>query len=245
MFERFTDRARRVIVLADEESRLLDHGYIGTEHLLLGLLSLGDGRAFDVLTSCDLDLNVARAEVEEIVGRGAPCVRGHVPFTPRAKKVLELSLREAFQLGQFEVFTEHILLGLIREGEGVACQALVKCGFDLAQLRRRTIELATNQHETTSVRPSVIDLGVYYAYDTRPFIAGRSRYRKLSDAMFLECSALEAVLERMDGKNGVHILPEELREISEFKRQLDNLGVPAENPLAHLLSGMIGCSSPV
>ena len=126
MFERFTDRARRVVVLAQEEARMLSHNYIGTEHILLGLIHEGEGVAAKALESLDISLEAVRAQVEEIIGQGQQAPSGHIPFTPRAKKVLELSLREALQLGHNYIGTEHILLGLIREGEGVAAQVLVK-----------------------------------------------------------------------------------------------------------------------
>ena len=116
MFERFTDRARRVVVLAQEEARLLNHNYIGTEHLLLGLIYEGEGVAARVLESLDVSLADARAEVEEIIGHGGQSPSGHIPFTPRAKKVLEMALREALKLGHNYIGTEHILLGLIGEG---------------------------------------------------------------------------------------------------------------------------------
>ena len=126
MFERFTDRARRVVVLAQEEARMLNHNYIGTEHILLGLIHEGEGVAAKALESMGISLDAVRAQVEEIIGQGQQAPSGHIPFTPRAKKVLELSLREALQLGHNYIGTEHILLGLIREGEGVAAQVLVK-----------------------------------------------------------------------------------------------------------------------
>jgi ATP-dependent Clp protease ATP-binding subunit ClpA len=141
MFERFTDRARRVIVLAQAEARLLNHNYIGTEHLLLGLLHEGQGVGALALTSLGVSLEAARAQVEEIIGQGQSAPTGHIPFTPRAKKVLELSLREAKQLGHNYIGTEHILLGLIHEGEGVAAQVLVKLGADLSLVRRQVIQL--------------------------------------------------------------------------------------------------------
>jgi ATP-dependent Clp protease ATP-binding subunit ClpA len=141
MFERFTDRARRVIVLAQEEARLLNHNYIGTEHLLLGLTHESQGVAATALESLGISLEAVRAQVEEIIGQGQMAPTGHVPFTPRAKKVLELSLRESQQLGHNYIGTEHILLGLIREGEGVAAQVLVKLGGDLSRVRQQVIQL--------------------------------------------------------------------------------------------------------
>ena len=141
MFERFTDRARRVVVLAQEEARLLNHNYIGTEHILLGLIHEGEGVAAKALESLGISLESVRGQVEEIIGQGGNSPSGHIPFTPRAKKVLELSLREALQLGHNYIGTEHILLGLIREGEGVAAQVLVKLGADLARVREQVIQL--------------------------------------------------------------------------------------------------------
>jgi ATP-dependent Clp protease ATP-binding subunit ClpC len=141
MFERFTDRARRVVVLAQEEARMLNHNYIGTEHILLGLIHEGEGVAAKALESLGISLEGVRQQVEEIIGQGQQAPSGHIPFTPRAKKVLELSLREALQLGHNYIGTEHILLGLIREGEGVAAQVLVKLGADLNRVRQQVIQL--------------------------------------------------------------------------------------------------------
>ncbi|WP_030526158.1 ATP-dependent Clp protease ATP-binding subunit [Phycicoccus jejuensis] len=141
MFERFTDRARRVVVLAQEEARGLNHNYIGTEHILLGLIHEGEGVASKALESLGISLEAVREQVQEIIGQGQQAPTGHIPFTPRAKKVLELSLREALQLGHNYIGTEHILLGLIREGEGVAAQVLVKLGADLSRVRQQVIQL--------------------------------------------------------------------------------------------------------
>src|SRR5213082_2243573 len=141
MFERFTDRARRVVVLAQEEARMLNHNYIGTEHILLGLIHEGEGVAAKALESLGISLEAVRQQVKEIIGQGQAAPTGHIPFTPRAKKVLELSLREALQLGHNYIGTEHILLGLIREGEGVAAQVLQKLGADLNRVRRQVIQL--------------------------------------------------------------------------------------------------------
>ena len=141
MFERFTDRARRVVVLAQEEARMLNQNYIGTEHILLCLIHEGEGVAAKSLESLDIKLEQVRSQVEEIIGPGQQAPSGHIPFTPRAKKVLELSLREALQLGHNYIGTEHILLGLIREGEGVAAQVLVKLGADLNRVRQQVIQL--------------------------------------------------------------------------------------------------------
>ncbi|WJY68793.1 ATP-dependent Clp protease ATP-binding subunit [Corynebacterium auris] len=141
MFERFTDRARRVIVLAQEEARALNHNYMGTEHILLGLIKEGEGVAAKALESMGINLEDVRREVEEIIGHGTQPVTGHIPFTPRAKKVLELSLREGLQMGHKYIGTEFLLLGLIREGEGVAAQVLIKLGADLPRVRQQVIQL--------------------------------------------------------------------------------------------------------
>jgi ATP-dependent Clp protease ATP-binding subunit ClpC len=141
MFERFTDRARRVVVLAQQEARMLNHNYIGTEHILLGLIHEGEGVAAKALESLGISLEAVRQQVGEIIGQGQQAPSGHIPFTPRAKKVLELSLRESLQLGHNYIGTEHILLALIREGEGVAAQVLVKLGADLNRVRQQVIQL--------------------------------------------------------------------------------------------------------
>ena len=158
MFDRFTDRARRVIVLAQDEARMLNHNYIGTEHLLLGLIHEGEGVAAKALESLGISLEAVREQVEEIIGQGQQAPTGHIPFTPRAKKVLELSMREALQLNHPYIGTEHILLGLIREGEGVAAQVLIKLGADLNRVRNQVLQLLsgfqgkesadTDQHHT-------------------------------------------------------------------------------------------------
>jgi hypothetical protein len=145
MFERFTDRARRVVVLAQEEARHLNHNHIGTEHILLGLIHEQEGIAAIALTELGISLEGARAQVVQIVGQGDEAPTSHIPFTPRAKKVLELSLREALQLGHNYIGTEHILLGLIREGEGVAAQVLTSQGAGLDRVRRQVVQvLATS-----------------------------------------------------------------------------------------------------
>ena len=141
MFEKFTDKARRVVVLAQEEAKLLNHNYIGTEHILLGLIHEGEGVAAKALESLGINLDSVREQVQEIIGQGQQAPAGHIPFTPRAKKVLELSLREALQLGHSYIGTEHLLLGLIREGEGVAAQVLTKLGADTNRVRQQVIQL--------------------------------------------------------------------------------------------------------
>jgi ATP-dependent Clp protease ATP-binding subunit ClpA len=141
MFERFTDRARRVVVLAQEEARMLEHNYIGTEHLLLALIHEGEGVAAKALRALDVDLDTLRREVEALVGRGQQPALGHIPFTPQAKKVLELSLRESVRLGHDYIGTEHLLLGLVREGDGPAAQVLAQRGIELNTVRQEVIRL--------------------------------------------------------------------------------------------------------
>jgi ATP-dependent Clp protease ATP-binding subunit ClpC len=137
----FTDRARRVVVLAQDEARLRNHDYLGTEHLLLGLIREGEGVAVRALESLGVSLEAVRAQVQEIIGQGQSAPTSHIPFTPQAKKVLELSFREALQLHHDDIGTEHLLLGLIGEGEGVAAQVLMRLGADLSRVRQRVIEL--------------------------------------------------------------------------------------------------------
>jgi ATP-dependent Clp protease ATP-binding subunit ClpC len=145
MFERFTDRARRVVVLAQEEARLLDHEHIGTEHLLLGLLSERDGVAAQALAQMDITLDAARAQVEQKVGRGTAATSGYIPFTPRAKKTLELSLREALELAHNSIGTEHILLGMVQVdtklGPGVGVEVLRVLGAEPDAIRRHVMAL--------------------------------------------------------------------------------------------------------
>jgi ATP-dependent Clp protease ATP-binding subunit ClpA len=145
MFERFTERARRAVALAQEEARMLDHNYIGTEHILLGLLREGEGVAAKALEALGISLDAVRQQVEEIIGQGQQAPLSQVPFTPRAKKVLELSLRESRMLGHEYIGTEHILLGLIREGDGVAAQVLVNLGAELNRVRQQVIQLVSGR----------------------------------------------------------------------------------------------------
>ncbi len=175
MFERFTDRARRVVVLAQEEARLLNHNYIGTEHLLLGLVHETDGVAARALVSLGISLDAVRQQVRQIIGEGGSSPAGHIPFTPRAKKVLELSLREALALKHNYIGTEHILLGLIREGEGVAAQVLVTLGADLRAVRKRVIEVL----EGSSTESIVV---ARREYETEGLDRSRSR-RRSDDAV--------------------------------------------------------------
>jgi ATP-dependent Clp protease ATP-binding subunit ClpA len=147
VFERFTDRARRVVLLAQEEARMFDHPHIGTEHILLGLVREGEGTAGKVLREEGLDLETLRADIEQLAGRGAASPGAHIPFTPRAKKVLELSLRESLNLRHGYIGTEHILLGLLREGEGLGARALAARGVDAGRIREKIIEESRLQQE--------------------------------------------------------------------------------------------------
>jgi ATP-dependent Clp protease ATP-binding subunit ClpC len=177
MLERFTDRARRLVKLAEEEARRLDHNYIGTEHILLGLMCEGEGVAAKELESLGISLDAVRQQVEEIIGRGQQVPAEAIPFTPRSKKVLELSLREALQLGHDYIDTEHILLGLIREGDGVAAQVLVKLGADLNQVRLQVIQLL-------------------HGYQSKEPVSARSGERELHTRPALQ-ARLEAVEQRL------------------------------------------------
>jgi ATP-dependent Clp protease ATP-binding subunit ClpC len=176
VFERFTDRARRVVVLAQEEARMLNHDYIGTEHILLGLVREGEGVAAMALESLDISLADIRGQVEQIIGQGEAAPVGHIPFTPRAKKVLELALREALQLGHDYIGTEHILLGLVREGEGVAAQVLVALGADLERVRQAVLEL----------------LEGFTTVAGGPKVGGEAQYREVSAEMGAMGSARNA-----------------------------------------------------
>jgi ATP-dependent Clp protease ATP-binding subunit ClpA len=152
MFERFTDRARRVVVFAQEEARLLNHNYIGTEHILLGLVHEGEGVGAMALKALGISLDDVREEVERLTSKGTEALKAHVPFTPRAKKVLELSLREALQLAHNYIGTEHILLGLVQEGGGIGAQVLVTSGADLHTVRQKVLELLAG-HSGLEDRP--------------------------------------------------------------------------------------------
>jgi ATP-dependent Clp protease ATP-binding subunit ClpC len=181
MFERFTDRARRVVVFAQDEARGLNHNWIGTEHLLLAVIREGQGVGAKALESMQISLDAARQQVESIIGRGQePVGDGHIAFTPRAKKVLELSLREALQLGHNYIGTEHILLGLIREGDGVAALVLVNLGSDLNRARQQVIQLL---HGHEGRRTSIATIGEELA-DRLASMAARLAVieRRLGDA---------------------------------------------------------------
>jgi ATP-dependent Clp protease ATP-binding subunit ClpA len=200
MFERFTDRARRVVVLAQEEARLLSAGYIGTEHILLGLIREEQGIAAKALKSLDIELQTVRDRVTEICGEGDGAqLEGHIPFTPRAKLVLELSLREALQLGHTYIGTEHILLGLVREGEGLAAQVLVALGADLNRVRNRVIGLLTgtlSSRPRRGERPDPAGLSVQ-----RRVVAAR-RERTLASGFRVRLNELESRLTAVEQRVG-------------------------------------------
>jgi ATP-dependent Clp protease ATP-binding subunit ClpC len=217
MFERFTDRARRVVVLAQEEARMLNHNYIGTEHILLGLIHEGEGVAAKALESLGISLEAVRQQVEEIIGQGQQAPSGHIPFTPRAKKVLELSLREALQLSHNYIGTEHILLGLIHEGEGVAAQVLVRLGADLNRVRReillvlhgRPAEEATRAHgpATTPAEEATRGHGPAITPAVRPTQRWMDEIRDKLSAMDDRLAAIERHL-------GIHEKPDDPGEAS-------------------------------
>ena len=202
MFEQFTDRARRVVALAQDEARMLNHDYIGTEHILLGLIHEGDGVAAKALESLGISLDAVRQQVLEIIGRGEQAPPGHIPFTPRAKKVLELSLREALQLGHNYISTEHILLGLIREGDGVAAQVLVKLGADLNRVRQQVIQLL-------------------HGYQGKePVSAGTGRGSRLVDDVLARMDALDHRLAAVERWVGMRPDLDDLdQEIAQMRRE--------------------------
>jgi ATP-dependent Clp protease ATP-binding subunit ClpC len=212
MFERFSDRARRVVVLSQEEARLLNHNYIGTEHILLGLVHEDEGVAARALRSLGISLEAVRRQVEEIIGQGGSSPSGHIPFTPRAKKVLELSLREALQLGHNYIGTEHILLGLVREGEGVACQALVKLGANLPTVRARVLQLvADGTVEGAAGRTPSLSPDLEAVLDE-----ARRAAQASGEAQVMPIHLFLAAVEHPDGAAGrmlqvVGVDPEELR----------------------------------
>jgi Clp amino terminal domain, pathogenicity island component len=174
MFERFTDQARRVVVLAQEEARMINHNYIGTEHVLLGLLREEEGIGARALVALGISLQRVRGAVIELIGEGIQAPSGHIPFTPRAKKVLELSLREALQLGHTDIGTEHILLGLIREGEGVAAQVLVDHGAGLDRVRQEVLRLVAEEGEQRASAPGARTIHAMRVAPGQPELAAAS-----------------------------------------------------------------------
>jgi hypothetical protein len=185
VFERFTDRARRVLVLAQEEARLLNHSFIGTEHILLGLIAEREGVAAKALQDLGISLEAVREKVEETIGMGGTAPSGSPPFTPRAKKVLELALRETMQLGHGYIGTEHLLLGLVREGEGVAPQVLVSLGADLGRVRREVIKLISGGQEPHIGRAvKELDATTEAWWETSEPLCPRCRASVTSEARF-------------------------------------------------------------
>jgi hypothetical protein len=209
LFERFTDRARRVVVLAQEEARRLNHDHVGTEHILLGLIDEGEGVAAQALESLGISLESARQQVEEIIGRGQQAPSRHIPFTPRAKKVLELTLREAMQLGHNYVGTEHILLGLIREGEGVAAQVLVNLGGDLSTVRQQVIQLLQGYQDRDQPRSARL---------MRQRAPGR-RQRGLMPEILAQVESIDSQLSAIGGRVGTGPETADLdRQIAQARR---------------------------
>jgi len=229
MFQRFTDRARRVVVLAQEEASRLDHNYIGTEHILLGLIHEGEGVAARALESLGIGLDPVRQQVEEIIGRGQEAPQGHIPFTPRAKKVLELSLRESKQLGHNYIGTEHILLGLIREGDGVAAQVLVRLGADQNRVRQQVIQLlhgraAEQRGPGAGVRPEMAGQRAGIGPDTSD----------LDEQIEAARTEKEAAIEAQDFERAVSNRDREMQLLAEkgARQELWAAGHPAKPDLA-------------
>jgi ATP-dependent Clp protease ATP-binding subunit ClpA len=214
MFERFTDRARRVVVLAQEEARMLSHNYVGTEHILLGLIHEGEGVAARALESLGITLETVRQQVEEIIGRGQQAPSGSIPFTPRAEKVLKLARREALQLGHNYIGTEHILLGLIREGEGVAAHVLVGLGADLDRVRQQVLTLLhgwQGEDEPGTVRAV-----------RRAGKAGRGK-RKLLSRLLDRLDLIESRLSALENRVGTGPVMRDLDEqIAQIRRDKES-----------------------
>jgi hypothetical protein len=216
MFERFTDRARRVVVLAQGEARMLDHDYIGTEHILLGLIHEGEGVAAKALESLGISLDAVRQQVEELIGRGQQAPSGHIPFTPRGKKVLELSLRESLQLGHNYIGTEHILLGLIREGDGVAAQVLVKLGADLNRVRQQVIQLLHGYQAQEATRQSALVKEVKVRLDV---VEGRLAALEQRAGIGPDTSDLDGEIDRIRGERHAAADAEEYEQAASLRDQ--------------------------
>jgi ATP-dependent Clp protease ATP-binding subunit ClpC len=228
LFDRFTDRARRVIPLAQEEARLLRHNYIGTEHLLLGLLGEGEGVAAKTLEGLGISLQAVRVQVQEIIGQGQTTPTGHIPFTPRAKKALELSMREALQLGHHYIGTEHILLGLIRQREGVAAQVLASFGADHARLREQVLRLLTGEGEQAGTGTRLVHMTVPPdLVDAAEQLAAVRRQK--------QAAIDERDLDRAAGLRDreQQLLADKLRREQEWTAGVDMQAVIAENQRLH------------
>jgi prophage maintenance system killer protein len=228
MFRRFTDRARRVVQLAQEEARLLNHNYVGTEHLLLGLLGEGEGVAAKALESLGVSLGAVRAQVEELIGHGQSAPAGHLPFTPRAKKALALSLREALQLGHNYIGTEHILLGLAREGEGVAAEMLAGFGAGHARLRDRVLQLLTGEGEQAGAWTRLVRMTVpadLHDYDQKIAQVRREKETAIDARDFGAAAALR--------DREKQLLAQKLGREREWMAGVDVQAVIAENQRVH------------
>jgi ATP-dependent Clp protease ATP-binding subunit ClpA len=227
MFERFTDRARRVVVLAQEEARMLDHNYIGTEHILLGLVHEEDGLAARALTELNVSLDTVRDRVEYIIGRGKQTPSGHIPFTPRAKKVLELSLKESIQLGHNHIGTEHILLGLMREGDGVACRVLEELGLSTNAVRQaviRQISQRSPESLATSLGPATTIEFRLKRIESRLGIAPSETLRSLDEQITRVRADKEAAIDAQDFERAAALRFEEkllLRERAAASETLE------------------------
>jgi ATP-dependent Clp protease ATP-binding subunit ClpC len=220
MFERFTDRARRVVVLAQEEARRLNHNYIGTEHLLLGMIREGEGVAARALTAMDISLDLTRQEVESVIGHGEQEPSGHIPFTPRSKKVLELSLRESQQLGHHYIGTEHLLLGMAREGEGVAAQILGKLGAGRERIRHHVIELLRGGEGETGAEAGTSPAGIHAFESGERAEAGPAAGRARAPFGYI-VARLDEVVTRLDEIAG---------RLSSVERLLAGKGEAAAQP---------------
>jgi ATP-dependent Clp protease ATP-binding subunit ClpA len=228
MFRRFTDRARRAVHLAQEQARLLDHNYVGTEHLLLGLLDEGEGVAAKALASLGISLEAVRAQVEELIGHGHSTPAGHIPFTPRAKKALALSLREALGLGHNYVGTEHLLLGLAREGEGVAAELLVGFGAGHARLRDQVLQVLTGEDEPAGAWTRLVRMTVptdLHDYDDK--IAQVRREKETA----IDAGAFGAAASLRDREK--QLLADKLRLERQLTAGVDVQTLIAENQRAH------------
>ncbi len=232
----FTYRARQVVVLAQEEARMLNHNYIGTEHILLGLIHGGEGVAAKALESLGISLDAVRQQVKEIIGQGQQAPSGHIRFTPRAKKVLKLSLREALQLGHSYIGTEHILLGLIREGDGVAAQVLVKLGADLNRVRQQAIRLMREYQAVTSERSKQVESLEGSLERVNAGIAQLTQTRDYVQAQITALEQLRAKLESQVGRarqaGREHQAQEALTRLNSLQSQIDGLKSSVDRLLA-------------
>jgi prophage maintenance system killer protein len=228
MFRRFTDRARRAVQLAQEEARLLNHNYVGTEHLLLGLLGEGEGVAAEALGSLGISLEAVRAQVEELIGHGQSAPAGHIPFTPRAKKALELSLREALQFGHNYVGTEHLLLGLAREGEGVAAELLVGFGAGHARLRDQVLQVLTGEGDRVGAWTRLVRITVpvdLHDYDEQIAQVRREKETAIDAGDFGAAAALR--------DREKQLLADKLGREREWMAAVDVQAVITENQRVH------------